>query len=318
MIRVAVLDDYQNVASTYADWSTLGPDFVVTFIDHPLGSIGDAAKALANYDVVCLMRERMPLPAALIEQLPRLKLIIVTGARTRSIDQGAAAARGIPVAHTDAGDSRYATPELAWGLILASARHLQEEGANIRAGGWQKSVGTTLAGKVLGLLGVGKMGSRMATIARAFEMQPIGWSPNLTIERAGAAGVTLVDKQTLFRTADFLSIHLVLSAKTEGIVGASDLSLMKRGATLVNTSRGALVDEGALIARLRERAIFAALDVYEQEPLPLHHPLRELPHTTLSPHLGYVTDTTYRVFYTDIVKTLKAWRAGEPIRLLPA
>jgi phosphoglycerate dehydrogenase-like enzyme len=316
MLKVAVLDDYQHVAMDYADWASLGPDCEVTVFDRNLGSVEEAATRLAPFDVLCLMRERMPLPAALIARLPNLKLVIVTGARVRTIDLEAAEKRGIVVSHTRAGESQHATPELTWGLILASARHIPAEDAGIRAGGWQRTIGTTLAGKTLGLLGLGKLGSRVARIGAAFGMEAIAWSPNLTAERAAEVGARLVDKEGLFASSDVLSIHLVLGDRSRGLVGAADLARMKPGALLVNTSRGPIVDEAALIDALGRNAIRAALDVFDREPLPPEHPLRRSPNTVLTPHLGYVTEGAYREFYADTVENIAAWRAGKPCRVL--
>lgn len=316
MLKVAVLDDYQHVAMKCADWASLGPDCEVTVFDRNLGSLDEAATSLAPFDVLCLMRERMPLPAALIARLPNLKLVIVTGARVRTIDLDAAGERGIVVSHTRAGESQHATPELAWGLILASVRHIPAEDAGIRAGGWQRTVGTTLAGKTLGLLGLGKLGSRTARIGAAFGMEVIAWSQNLTEERAAEVGARRVDKDRLFASSDVLSIHLILGDRTRGLVGAADIARMKPGALLVNTSRGPIVDEAALIDALHRDAIRAALDVFDQEPLPPEHPLRQAPNTVLTPHLGYVTEGAYREFYADTVDNIVAWRTGKPCRVL--
>ncbi len=317
-LRIAVLDDYQNVARSMADWAALGPEAEVQVFTHPLAALDAQAEALAPFDVLCLMRERMAVPAALLERLPRLKLMVVTGARTRSIDFAAAAARGIPVCHTRGGDSAFATPELAWGLIIACARHIPQEHMAVRAGGWQTTLGTVLAGRTLGLVGLGKLGGRMAAIGRAFDMKVIAWSQNLTADRAAEAGAELVDKATLFERADVVSVHLVLSERTRGVVGAAELARLKPGAILVNTSRGPLVDAAALIARLDAGGLRAGLDVFDQEPLPADDPLRRRDDVVLTPHLGYVTDTTYAQFFPDCVEAIAAWRAGAPIRLLTA
>lgn len=317
-LRIAILDDYQDVALSLADWTRLGRDVEITVFNHNLATEDEAAKALEPFDVLCLMRERMPMPGSLIERLPNLKLINVTGARVRTIDFDSAVARGITVCHTYAGDSRQATPELAWALILASARHLAEEHQSIRSGGWQGTLGTRLGGKTLGIVGLGKLGSRMATIARAFEMEVIAWSPNLTAERAAECGARLADKETLFREADVVTLHLILSERSRHTVGAREIGLMKPGTILVNTSRGPLVDETALIAALEEGRIRAGLDVYDIEPLPLDHKLRRLPNVTLSPHLGYVNQEAYALFYSDTVDNIIAWREGAPVRVLAA
>ena len=317
-LRIAILDDYQNVALSLADWSKLGPDVEITVFNRNLATEDEAAQALEPFDVLCLMRERMPMPASLIDRLPNLKLINVTGARVRTLDFERAVARGITVCHTFAGDSKYATPEMAWALILASARHLIEEHQSIRDGGWQGTLGTRLGGKTLGIVGLGKLGSRMARIAQAFEMEIIAWSQNLTAGRAAECGARLVDKETLFREADVVTLHLILSERSRYIVGAREIGLMKPGAILVNTSRGPLVDEAALIAALEEGRIRAGLDVFDIEPLPLDHKLRSLPNVTLSPHLGYVNQEAYALFYSDTVDNIIAWREGAPVRVLAA
>ncbi len=317
-LRIAILDDYQNVALTQGNWAALGPDVETIVFTHHLPTLEAQAEALAPFDVLCLMRERMPVTAELLARLPNLKLMVVTGARTRSIDFAAAAARGIPICHTRGGDSYASTPELAWGLMLACARHIPQEHANVRAGGWQTTLGTVLAGRTLGLVGLGKLGSRMAAIARAFEMEVIAWSPNLTPERALAGGAAFVAKDELFARADVVSLHLVLGAATRGIVGAAELALLKPGAILINTSRGPLVDEAALLARLDQGGLRAGLDVFDTEPLPADHPLRRRDDVVLTPHLGYVTDTTYAQFYPDTIEAIAAWRAGAPIRVLTA
>jgi phosphoglycerate dehydrogenase-like enzyme len=316
-MRIAVLDDYQRVALRLADWSQLGPDAKVDVFDRNLATIEEAAAALQPYDVVCLMRERMPMPRALIEALPNLKLIVVTGARTHTIDFDAATGRGITVCHTHPGEAQYATSELAWGLILACARYIPQEHQRVSTGGWQETVGTTLHGKTLGILGLGKLGSRVAAIGQAFGLNLIAWSQNLTAERAEAAGARLVSKDELFAEADVLTIHLILSERTRGLVGALELGLMKPTAILINTSRGPIVDEAALIETLRaEKIRSAGLDVFDREPLPRDHPLRTLPNVVHTPHLGYVTEGAYREFYPDMVEDIVTWRAGAPVRVL--
>lgn len=317
-LRIAILDDYQNVALKLADWSKLGPEVDIKVFDENLGSEDEAAKALAGFDVICLMRERMALPASLIARLPDLKLVNVTGARVRVIDFDAAVAQGITVCHTYAGDSKNATPEMAWGLILASARHLADEHQRVREGGWQTTIGTKLGGKTLGIVGLGKLGSRMAKIAQAFEMDVIAWSQNLTDERAQECGARRVDKEMLFREADVVSLHLILSGRSRHVVGRQEIESMKEGAILVNTSRGPLIDEAALIDALVAGRIRAGLDVYDVEPLPQGHALRSAPNVTLSPHLGYVTQEAYEFFYRDIVDNIIAWREGAPVRVLAA
>jgi D-3-phosphoglycerate dehydrogenase len=316
-MRIAVLDDYQGVALSYARWDTLGPDCDVTVFRHNLASVEEAVQALESFDVLCLMRERMPLPRALIEQLPRLKLVVVTGARIRTIDLDAAAERGITVCHTRPGESQHATPELAWGLILSCARWIPQEHQGVREGRWQETIGLTIQGKTLGLLGLGKLGSRMVPIAKAFGMEVVAWSLNLTEERAASIQVRRVEKDELLRIADVISIHLILSERTRGLIGAREFDLMKPSAILVNTSRGPLIDEPAMIQALRSNRIRAAgLDVFDREPLPPDHPLRTIPNTVLTPHLGYVTEDAYREFFHDMVEDIAAWRAGSPVRVL--
>jgi len=314
MFELAILDDYQRIALSLADWDSLKDRVRITVFDRPLGA--DAARLLAPFDILCLMRERTPFPRALIEALPRLQFMTLTGARSPSLDLEAASERGIVVSHTGYG-SQQSTVELAWSLILASARHLPAETQAMRQGQWQTTVGRVIDGKVLGLLGLGKLGSRMAAIGRAFGMEVQAWSQNLTPERAQAAGARLVDKETLFQTSDWVSIHLVLSERSRGLVGAANLARMKPDAWLINTSRGPIVDEAALLAALEAGRIGGAgLDVYDEEPLPADHPLRRAPRTILTPHLGFVTEDTYRVFYRDTVEDIAAWLADAPIRVM--
>jgi phosphoglycerate dehydrogenase-like enzyme len=313
--RIAVLDDYQSVAADFADWSTLPePADVVTFSDHVDDEDALVAR-LEPFDVIIAMRERTPFRRSLLERLPNLKLLVTTGQRNASIDVAAAAERGIPVCGT--GYFSSPTAEMTWALILAAARHIPQEEASVRAGGWQQTIGTDLAGATLGIVGLGRLGSRVAAIARAFEMDVIAWSQNLTDERAAEAGARRVEKDELFATADVVSIHLVLSKRTRGLVGAHELGLMKPSAILVNTSRGPIVDEAALVEVLREgRIAGAGIDVYDAEPLPRDHPLRELRRAVLTPHLGYVTRNTYEVFYRDAVADVAAWMRGEPVRVI--
>lgn len=312
MIRVAVLDDYQGVALELADWDQLGSDVEVQVFRHHLATVEEAAAALAAFDVICLMRERMPVPHALIERLPKLKLIVATGAHNRTLDLAAASARGIVVSHTRGGESQHATPELAWGLILACARSIPQEDRRMRAGGWQESVGLALHGRTLGILGLGRLGTRMAAIGRAFGMEPLAWSPNLTPERAEAAGVQFASRDELFARSDVITIHLVLGERTRGLVDASAFALMKSSAILVNTSRGPIVEEAALVEALSSGRIrVAGLDVYDTEPLPADHPLRRIENVVLTPHLGYVTEGTYRMFYEDMVEAIAAWSRAQ-------
>jgi phosphoglycerate dehydrogenase-like enzyme len=315
MSRVAILDDYQDVAGRMADWASLpaGTDLVV-FRDH-LADVEPLAKRLADFEVVIAMRERTPFPRALLERLPKLKLLITTGMRNASIDVGAAVARGVVVCGT--AGLPYPTAELTWGLILALFRQIPGEDRATREGRWQVSCGLGLNGKTLGVLGLGGLGSRVAKVGRAFEMEVIAWSQNLTAARAAEVGATLVGKDELLARSDVLSVHLVLGDRTRGLLGARELSQMKRTAYLVNTSRGPIVDEAALVAALRARTIAGAgVDVYDEEPLPLDHPLRSLPNTVITPHLGYVTEETYRIFYGHALEDVKAWLAGQPVRVV--
>jgi len=314
--RVAVLDDYQGVALQYADWSALaGRADVTVFRDH-LHAPEAVVERLAPFDVVCLMRERTALTAAMIDRLPRLRLIVTTAMWNASVDVAHAASRGIDVCGTRS--IRSGTPELVWLLILALARRFEAERASLRAGGWQTGVGVDLAGSTLGVMGLGEIGSRTAAVANAFGMRVIAWSQNLTPERAREAGAAWVDKDTLLAQSDFLTINLKLSERTHHIVGARELARMKPTAFLVNISRGPLVDEAALIAALRERRIAGAgLDVYDVEPLAPDHPFRTLPNVIATPHIGYVTEGAFRLFYPQIVENIDAWLRGAPLRRLP-
>jgi phosphoglycerate dehydrogenase-like enzyme len=310
-MRVAVLDDYQGVALSYGDWGDLD---VEVFTDHLPGD-DEVVARLGPFDVVVAMRERTPFTRARLERLENLKLLVTTGMRNASIDLEAARDRGVTVCGT--GSLGPPTAELAWGLILALTRHIPAEDARMRAGGWQHTIGPELAGRTLGLVGLGRLGARMARIARAFEMETIAWSQNLTAERAAEAGAEAVAKDELFRRADIVSIHLVLSDRSRGLVGADELALMKPTAYLVNTSRGPIVDEAALLDALHSgRIAGAGIDVYYTEPLPAQHPLRFAPNTVLTPHIGYVTTGTYEVFYREAVEDIAAWRDGAPVRML--
>src|SRR5690349_9919473 len=269
MRKIAILDDYQRVALDMADWEPVTRQCEIQVFDRPLGSIEDAAAALRDVEIVCAMRERLPFPRALFERLPNLRLLITTGMHNRSFDLDAAAAHGVLVCHTRGGGTEHSTTELTWALILAVARHVPLEDRGMRGGGWQTTVGMTLHGKTLGVLGLGRLGARAAAIGRAFGMEIIAWSPNLTAERAAAGGARLVGKDELFATSDVLTIHMVLSDRSRGLVGARELSLLPAHAILVNTSRGPIVDEAALIEALRDQHIGGAgLDVFDREPLP--------------------------------------------------
>lgn len=316
-IRVAVLDDYQGVAAELADWSGLGPQVEVEFFREPVPR-ADAPSRLAPYDVLCLMRERMPLDAELIAALPALKLVVFTGGRNPSVDVAALKARGIAVCNTRNGEGGIATAELTVALMLACARNLPREFANMTGGRWQETLGEGLEGRTLGLVGLGRIGARVAAVGRALGMRVTAWSPNLTPERAEAGGAVLATRESLFTESDVVSLHMVLAPATRGIVGAEEIARMRRGAILINTSRGPLVDEAALIAGLREGRIRAGLDVFDREPLPADHPLRSLPNAVLTPHLGYVTRSTFRMFYEDTVEAIAAWRRGAPVRVVEA
>jgi phosphoglycerate dehydrogenase-like enzyme len=305
-IKVAVLDDYQSVALSVADWSPLKDLADVTVFNDHVADIGSLIQRLQPFDVVCVMRERTPLSRVVIESLPNLKLIASTGPGNVSIDQEAAAERGIEIRHT--GYSSTPTIEMTWALILAMARNIPLETQSVREGGWQLSLGEQLAGKTLGVLGLGHIGSAVGVIGRAFRMSVIAWSENLTEERAAEKGVQRVSKDVLFSTSDFLSIHLRFSERTRGLVGATELAQMKSTSRLINTSRGAIVDNAALLRALTTGQIAgAALDVYEVEPLDNPHPLRELPNVLATPHIGYVSKELYRTFYGDTVQNIVKW-----------
>jgi phosphoglycerate dehydrogenase-like enzyme len=305
-IKIAVLDDYQGVALKMADWSAVAARSQLDVYDDHLADADAVVTRLLPYDVVCVMRERTPLRRAVIERLPNLKLIASTGPRNASIDLEAAAARGIQVAHT--GYFGSPTLELTWALILASARHIVAESNAVRGGGWQHTIGDDLAGKTLGLIGLGNLGAQVAKIGLAFGMQVIAWSQNLSSEKARLAGAALVSKEQLLRRSDIVSIHLVLSERTRGLIAAGELALMKPTARLVNTSRGPIVAEAALIAALNARQIAgAAIDVYDTEPLPPDHPYRKLPHLIATPHIGYVSRALYERFYRDSASNILAW-----------
>jgi len=314
-MRLAILDDYQKAALAMADWDGLRPGVDIQAFHDILAGEDAVAEALRDFEIVVAMRERTPFRRTLLERLPKLQLLVTTGMVNASIDLKAAAERGIVVCGTDS--LRHPTAELTWGLILALARSIPCESARMRKGGWQTTIGIGLHGKVLGILGLGKLGSQVAAYGKAFQMEVIAWSENLTAERANSMGVRRVDKQELFRRADFLTIHTILSKRTRGLVGPDDLAAMKPAAYLINTSRGPIVDERALVAALESHKIAgAALDVYDQEPLPADHPLRQLENVVLTPHLGYVTEENYRVFYSDAVENVRAFLAGNPIRVL--
>lgn len=315
MTRIAILDDYQNVALECADWRSLGDDVEITVFDEHLPGEDAVAEAIGDFEVVVGMRERTPFPASLIERLPKLELLITTGMRNLSFDMEAARARGIPVCGT--ATSAGAAFEHTWALILALTKHITLEDRIMREGGWQAAINVGLEGRTLGVLGLGKLGSKVAAVGRAFGMEIIAWSENLTDARAAECDATRVDKDALFEQADIVTIHLVLSDRTRGLVGKRELSLMKPTAYLVNTSRGPIVDESALLDALDGKRIAGAgIDVYDIEPLPAHHPLRRMPNTVLTGHTGYVIREAYERAYGEAVENIAAWRAGKPIRVL--
>ncbi|MBU2091366.1 MAG: D-2-hydroxyacid dehydrogenase family protein [Alphaproteobacteria bacterium] len=315
-LRCAVLDDYQNVATRLADWSNLGDAVEVTVFDRYMADSPDLAATLQPFDIICIMRERTPFRRDLLEKLPNLKLLVTTGLRNAAIDLAAAKERGVTVCGTDS--LGHPTAELTIGLMLALARHIPAETRRLGEDGqWQSTLGIDLKGRTLGIIGLGKLGSRVARVAQALEMKVLAWSQNLTPEACAKAGVTYAAKEDLFRQADFVTTHLVLSDRSRGIVGPAEIALMKPTAFLINTSRGEIVDQPALIAALRDgRIAGAAVDVYDQEPLPQGHPLFGVPNLLMSPHLGYVTEDNYRVFYSQTVEAIAAWMAGTPVRLL--
>jgi phosphoglycerate dehydrogenase-like enzyme len=315
MLRVAILDDYQGVALAMADWRSLHPQATIeAFADH-LDDLDAVARRLHAFECVVAMRERTPFPRALFAKLPNLRLLVTAGMRNAAIDLTAATERKVQVSGTEM--LPYPTAELTWGLILALFRHIPQEDRATRTGHWQTTLGIGLKGKTLGLLGLGRLGSQVARVGQAFGMEVIAWSQNLTAERAAEAGVALVTKEALFARADVISIHLVLSPRSRGLVGAAELGRMKRTAFLVNTSRGPIVDEAALLASLQEQRIAGAgLDVFEPEPLPREHPLLRLENVVITPHLGYVTEEGYRLAYGQAVENIRAFLEGKVLRAM--
>jgi D-3-phosphoglycerate dehydrogenase len=314
--RCAVLDDYQNVAMKLADWSKIASDVDVTVFDHHLGGPDEVHRALEDFDIICMMRERTPFRRNTLEALPKLKLLITTGARNLSIDMAAAAERGITVCSTRS----YGNPTtgIAFGLILELTRRIGFENARLKAGEpWQVTLGPDVEGKTLGIIGLGKLGTRVAGVAKAFGMKVIAWSTNLTPEKCKEAGVDYASKEDLFRQSDFITIHVQLSDRSRGLVGAKDLALMKPTAYLINTARGPIVDEKALIAVLTERRIAGAgLDVFDVEPLPLDHPFRKMDNAVITPHLGYVSRQNYEHYFPDIVEDIRGFIDGKPVRVI--
>jgi phosphoglycerate dehydrogenase-like enzyme len=317
VLKAAVLDDYQDAARRFGRWQELRPEVELTVFRDHLHDEQALVERLRPFDIVCLMRERTAMPARVLDALPRLKLVVTTAYWNAVLDIEHAVARGITVCGT--GSAQSGTPELTWLLMLALARRFEQERDSLRSGGWQTQVGTDLRRRTLGLLGLGQIGSRVAEVAQAFGMQVLAWSQNLTPERAQACGATYVDKQTLLAQSDFVSVHLKLSQRTRHIIGAAELRAMRPTAFLINTSRGPLVDEAALIEALRGRRIAGAgLDAFDVEPLAADHPFRTLPNVIATPHIGYVTEATYALFYEQIVDNIRAWLDGRPVRVLAA
>ncbi len=314
MMRVAILDDYQSAAARTADWSRLGGQVEMTFFHEHLPA-ADVAARLADFEIVVAMRERTPFPRCLIEALPLLQLLVTTGMRNASFDLVAARERGVTVCGTRT--LPYPTAELTWGLILALARQIPAEDRALREGHWQTTLGTGINGKTLGVIGLGTLGSRVARIGRAFEMDVLAWSQNLTDQRAHEVGASRVDRDELLARSDVVTIHLVLSARTRGLIGARELASMKPSAWLINTSRGPIVDEAALAQALARGTLAGAgIDVFAREPLPADDPIRSAPNTVLTPHLGYVTEEAYRIYYHDAVEDIEAFLSGAPVRVL--
>jgi phosphoglycerate dehydrogenase-like enzyme len=314
-MKVAVLDDYQGVALELADWNSLPENCQVMVFKEHWSSSDILKEQLSGFEIIVAMRERTPFSRELLASLPNLKLLVTTGMRNASIDLDAATELGIIVC--GAGGGGYSTVELTWGLILALLRHIPQEDRATRQGHWQTTLGIELRGKTLGIMGLGHLGTRIAAIGNAFEMTVIAWSQNLDSARAAQCGATLVTKDELFTRSDILSIHLKLSDRTRGLISSHELSLMKPTAYLINTSRGPIVDEAALIEALISHSIAGAgLDVFDQEPLPLDHPLRHLDNTVLTPHLGYVTIETYKPYFSESVADIIAYLKGQPVRVL--
>ena len=316
-MKIAILNDYLRRSQSSADWSHIAARCDITVFDHAIAA-ADAARVLAPFDIISTLRERMPISRALIGQLPNLKMIAITGLYNRTLDVAAAVERGIVVSYTELrGSYRKATSELTWGLMLAVARHIPFEANKMRQGGWQNTAGFTLHGRTLGLLGLGRQGRYMVPVAKAFGMEVIAWSQNLTAEFAAQHGVRRVEKDELFASSDVLSVHLVLGERTRGMVGARELALMKSTAIVINTARGPIVDEDALIAALRDKRIAGAgLDVFTHEPLADDSPLRTLPNAVLMPHQGHNVQEFFQVAYADVVENITAFLNGKPIRLL--
>jgi phosphoglycerate dehydrogenase-like enzyme len=314
-MRLSILDDYQGVALGMADWSPLEGRVEIVVERKPFADEDEAVRVLAGSEIIAAMRERTPFLRSLVERLPNLKLLNTTGMRNASFDLAALRERGVVVCGTQGGGLD--TAELTWGLILGAARRIAEDHHSMREGLWQTRIGNRLEGKTLGVLGLGRLGSAVARVGLAFDMEVIAWSPNLTRERAAAVGVERVDKEALLRRSDVLSVHMVLSPRSRGLIGRNDIALMKETAILVNTSRGPIVDAYAVIEALEAgRLGYAAFDVYDREPLPADHPLRRTPNVLLTPHIGYVTEENYRSSYPQIVENIVAFLAGHPVRVI--
>ena len=314
-MKIAVIDDYQKIAREMADWSAIEGAHDVTFFHEPIGDRDAVVAALKGFEVLCIMRERTLFDRATLEGLSNLKFLVTTGMRNAALDLEYLKERGIPVSGT--GGSTNATPELAWGLMLSLARHIPTENQRMREGSWITTLGTDLAGSTLGIVGLGRLGAMVAKVGNAFGMNVIAWSQNLTDEQATEAGAKRVSKEDLFRQSDFITIHYKLSERSTGLVGAAELEMMKSTAYIVNTSRGPIIDNDALITALKAGQIGGAgLDVYNDEPLAKDHPIRSCPRTVLTPHLGYVSKATYKQFYGETVEDLAAWFSGSPVRLL--
>jgi phosphoglycerate dehydrogenase-like enzyme len=323
-MRLSILDDFQGVALDMADWSPVRARGIEIAVERfPFADAEDVVRSLADSEIVAAMRERTAFPKGIVDRLPKLKLLITTGMRNASFDMAALRDRGVTVCGTGGpvgapeGGGNEDTAELAWGLILGAARRIAEDHQFMRLGGWQTRIGHRVAGKTLGLLGLGRLGSAVARVGLAFGMKAIAWSQNLTAENAAAQGVERVEKDELFRRSDILSVHLVLSDRSRGLVGAREIGLMKPSAILVNTSRGPICDTAAIIEALKSgRLAYAGFDVYDQEPLPINHPLRTAPNVILTPHIGYVTDENYRSSYPQIVEDVVAFLDGKPVRVI--
>ncbi len=317
MKRCAIIDDYQRCALEMADWSVLAGAVEIEIFDTHIDGEDEIARRLGDFEIICIMRERTPFPRSQFEKLPKLELLLTSGMRNLSIDIAAARDNGVVVCGTPA--LGYPTAELTWGLILALVRNIPREDRATREGGWQQSVGYGLRGKTLGIIGLGRLGSQVAGIGKAFGMEVIAWSRNLTQERCAEAGAVLSSKARIMAEADVITIHQLLSERTRGLITAADLALMKPQAWLVNTSRGPIVDEAALVDVLERGAIAgAALDVFDIEPLPRDHAFRRLDNIVVTPHLGYVTVENYRGYYGGAVENIQAWLAGAPVRVIEA